>query len=137
MDKGEVVFIDANIFLEVLLDDKRAEECDNFLQKVKNKEIFAITTDFLIYTCLLQLERKIKSPKILTNFIILLGELKGLKIIRPSLSEMYYAVESLTEYKLDFDDNLVVACMISNKIKTIVSLDKHFNKVNLIKRIEP
>ena len=41
------------------------------------------------------------------------------------------------KYKLDFDDSFVVACMIINGTKTLISLDKDFDNVKEIARKEP
>ena len=89
MDKREVVFIDANIFLEVILKDEKNESCKNYLNKIKNNEVMAITSDFIIYTCLLQIERNIKDNEKLKKFILGINSLNGLEIIRPYLKLFY------------------------------------------------
>lgn len=137
MDKGELTFIDANIFLELALEDKNAEKCENLLRKIKNGEIKAKTSDFIIYTCLLQIQQKLKSTKIMKEFVLLINDLSSLEIIRPSLQEIYDAIKISEEYKLDFDDGLVVSCMVNNDIRDLISFDKDFDKVKLIKRNEP
>ena len=48
---GEIKFIDANIFLELMLDDINADKCKNLFYQLKNTEIEAKTSDFIIYTC--------------------------------------------------------------------------------------
>ena len=62
-------FVDANIFLELMLDDKKADICESFFEKIKNEETSFYTSDFIIYTCLLQIEQKIKSLKIMEDEI--------------------------------------------------------------------
>ena len=42
----------------------------------------------------------------------------------------------MKEYNLDFDDALVVASMLANKTKKLVSFDKHFDKISENKIIE-
>lgn len=135
MDK--IKFIDANIFLEIILDDEKSEQCKSFLTKIKNDDIKALTTDFLIYSCLLQIQYKIKSQEKMKQFLSFINELKGLKIIRPSINEMYKACIISKKYNLDFDDSLVVSAMINNNCKYLVSLDNHFDKISIINRIEP
>lgn len=133
----EMKFVDSNIFLELMLDDEKSEQCRLFFEKLKNKEIEARTSDFIIYSCLLQIQYKIKSLKHMKNFILFINEMKGLKIIRPSLEELYNAIVLGERYNLDFDDSLVISVMIKNDIKTILSFDKHFDKVTVVKREEP
>ena len=130
-------FIDANIFLELMLDDEKAIDCKMFFDKLKNGEVEASTSDFIIYTCLLQIQYKFKSLKYLKNFILFINEMKGLRIFRPSLNDIYKSINISEKYKLDFDDSLVVSLMINNNIKELISFDKHFDKVNLIKRETP
>jgi len=137
MDEREIVFIDANIFLEIILKNEKVEECKTLIRKIKNNEVEARTSDFIIYTCLLQIQRKAKSFKIMQGFISLIDELDGLDIIRPSLKEIYEATRISEKYKLDFDDSLVVSCMTNNNIKKLISFDRDFDKVKIIKRVEP
>ena len=137
MDTEKVVFIDANIFLEVILDDEKSTSCETFLKKVLNQEILAKTSDFIIYTCLLQIQQKLKSRELMNRFILFINELKGLEIIRPSLKEMYNAAKISEKHNLDFDDSLVISRIIANDIKTLISFDKHFDKIKSIDRKEP
>lgn len=137
MDKTEIVFIDANIFLEVMLADTKADACKQLFEKLITAQLKALTSDFIIYACLLQIQHKLKSTKAMQMFILFINSLKGLKIIRPSLEEMHEATKTSERYHLDFDDSLVVSCMINNNTKTLISLDKDFDKVNSITREEP
>lgn len=41
--------IDTNIFLELFLNQKRADECEILLNKIANGEIEAVITSFTIY----------------------------------------------------------------------------------------
>lgn len=137
MDQRELIFLDANIFLELVLEDKNAEKCENLIRKIKDQEIKVKTSDFIVYTCLLQIQQKLKSRKLMQEFILFINELKDLEIIRPSLIEIYDAIKISEEYKLDFDDSLVVSCMKNNNIKILTSFDKDFDKVSIIRREEP
>ena len=47
------------------------------------------------------------------------------------------ALDLMIKYKLDYEDSLILQCAFSTKSKEIVSFDKHFDKVQEIKRIEP
>jgi predicted nucleic acid-binding protein len=52
------------------------------------------------------------------------------------LSDMAKATRCIDRWKLDFNDALVVACMVNNNIKTLISLDKDFDKVANLKRMK-
>ena len=56
----EVIFIDANIFLEIFLKDEKSESCKSFLRSLESQGMPAITSDFIVYTCLIQTERNRK-----------------------------------------------------------------------------
>ena len=130
-------FIDANIFLELMLDDKKANICESFFEKIKNEETNFYTSDFIIYTCLLQIEQKIKSLKVMGEFIYFINNLNNLSILRPSIKDIYNSLHISKKYKLDFDDALVVSVMAENNIQNLISFDKDFDKVSMIKREEP
>ncbi len=137
MDGKGLVFIDANIFLEFFLGDAHADVAEIFLKRVRDKEVSAVTSDFIIYTCLLQIQRKVKKVHVMREFILFVNQLDGLTLLRPSLEEIYDAIKMSDTYQLDFDDSLVVSCMRANNIKTLISLDTDFDKVSVIKRISP
>ena len=120
-----------------MLKDEKAEDCKIFFDKLKNEEIEVSTSDFIIYACLLEIQYKYKSPKYLRNFILFINEMKGLRIFRPSIKEIYDSVDIAEKYKLDFDDSLVVSLMINNDIKGLISFDKHFDKISIVKREVP
>lgn len=132
-----VYFIDANIFLEIQLNDEKSGECKEFIRKIDANKIDAVTSDFIVYTCLIQIFNKTKSPEKMNNFMTFLTNLEKLEIIRPSQAVISKAVENTKKYKLDFDDALVVACVTENKIDSLVSFDKDFDKVEDLKRVEP
>ena len=132
-----VYFVDANIFLEVQLKDEKSEECKKFLREIDKDKIDTITSDFVIYTCLIQIQNKLKSPEGMINFMTFLTNLETLEIFRPKQTTILKGIEYSKKYNLDFDDALVVVCMIENNIDTLVSFDKDFDKVKEIKRVEP
>ena len=132
---GEEVFIDANIFLEIFFDDAKAEQCEKFLKNLDSAETTPLTTDFLIYACIIAIENKFKDYKKIENALIFFRNYQNMKILVPSIDELHSAVKITEIGKLDFDDSLVVACMRGYGIKKLASLDKHFDKVKDIKRI--
>lgn len=137
MVEREIVFIDANIFLEIILRDQNSESCKLYLKNIIEGEINAVTSDFIIYTCLLQIQHKLKSISAMNNFLLFLNELQNISILRPNINEIQDTLKISERYKLDFDDSLVVSCMVNNDIKTLISFDKDFDKVHLIKRKMP
>lgn len=133
----KMFFVDANIFLEIALGDERKEECKEILSRVQKNLLNAITSDFIMYTCLLQIESRLKSVEKMQNFLTFLDNMEGMQINSPNNETIYDAFEIMKKYKLDFDDSLVVAIMKSLGLEKLISFDKHFDKVREIKRLEP
>lgn len=134
---AQIIFIDANIFLEIALGDKKSESCKKLLTDVNEGQFLAYTSDFIIYSCLLQIQYKTKDSSLMKNFILFVNSLKNLTVLRPSLSDMTKAVEYRNKYKLDFDDSLVVSSMTNNGIEILITLDTDFNGVSIIKVKQP
>ncbi len=132
-----MLFIDTNIFLEVQFQDARWKECGELLRKVENEEIEALTTDFIVYSIILKIESKTKSIDKIEKFVNALTGISGLRIFHPEYETIRDSLRFVRKYGLDFDDALVVASMIANKVKKLVSFDRGFDKVKEIVRIEP
>ena len=130
-------FIDANIFLEVELQDKRKEECERLLGRIAEGLEEGIISDFIMYSILLQLiSRSTLSKAKDLSFL----EGANIEIIVPDMHTLHNALKVMKSYNLDFDDALVISVMASNKINRLVSFDKDFDRVKdeaLVKRIEP
>ncbi len=132
---GEEIFIDANVFLEIFLKDTKSEECKALLKLLQDKNYKAATTDYVIYSCILQVQNKLKEIKFIKNVLVFFSSYSNLQVLRPSFKDFYDAVEIMESNRLDFDDSLVVACMKNYGITELASLDRHFDKVKGIKRI--
>ena len=130
-------FVDVNVFVELQLNQKRSDESEVFLAKVRNGEINCMISDFLFYVIVITIENK--SEEIVEGIKKITETLgyKGLTFYRPSVSDFQKTQKFMKKYSLDFDDGLVVACMVENNIDTLVSFDKDFDDVKEIKRVEP
>ncbi len=129
-------FVDANIFLEIELMDSGREECRRFFEKIEENKSTALTSDFILYSILIELIKK-STIKRARDFVLFLDTVKNIAIYHPASKTLFTALNRMERYNLDFDDALVVACMLENKIKRLVSFDKHFDKVKEIERLEP
>ena len=70
------------------------------------------------------------------EFLIFINSL-NINIIKPTLNEISKVMGFMEKYNLDFDDGLVISYMVNNNIKNLISFDKDFDKVDIIKRKEP
>lgn len=130
-------FIDSNIFLELELDQKRAFECEKFLDKVRKSLIKATTTCFHVDSILLIMENYGKEPSELRTFLFSLLGYKGLKILSLSLLDRILATKYMKKLGLDLDDAIAYCVMKKLHINRIVSYDKHFDSLTDITRLEP
>ncbi len=129
-------FVDANIFLELLLEQQKAEHCEKFLTKVKNGEEEAAITDFLVDALVLVLESHGRNSDDLATFISSLSAYKGLRIYFLSLVDRLFATRHMKEFGLDFDDATTYQAMKRMNISTLVSFDDDFDKIQGLTRMK-
>ncbi len=55
-------FIDANIFLELALDQDKADDCEFFLKRVQNGGLRGVIKDFLIDAIIIVMENRGENP---------------------------------------------------------------------------
>jgi len=137
MGEEIVRFIDANIFLESILRNPRWEEAEAFLGKISRGTIRGITSDYVVYSVLLRMASVKKDADMMKDFVISLGNMAGLTVVRSTAPILLTTISLMSANGLDFDDSLQVAFMASMGVREIVSFDKHFSKVNDIRRVEP
>jgi len=130
-------FLDANIFLELLLEQQNADHCERFLTRIKDGKDEALITDFLVDAIVLVLERHGKGSAELATFISSLLAYKSLRIYFLSLADRLFATRHMKEFELDFDDATTYQAMKRMNINTLVSFDTDFDSIDGIKRIEP
>jgi len=129
--------IDANIFLEVELKQKRHPECRAYLEKVRDGTVNAITTNFIVDTISILMDNAGCEPDQVRRFILSFLKYKGLSIYDLTLSDRVIATRYMDQHKLDFDDATACAAAVALGEKEIVSMDRHFDRVEGIQRIEP
>ena len=129
--------IDANIFLEVELKQKRIRECRSYLEKVRDGTVTAITTNFIVDTISILMDNSGCEPEQVRRFILSLLKYKGLSVYDLTLSDRVIATQYMERHKLDFDDATACAAVVALGEREIVSMDKHFDRVEGIQRIEP
>mgnify|MGYP000509963277 CR=1 FL=1 len=127
-----MLLIDTNIFLELFLGQKKADECEKFLEKVSEGELEAIVTKFSIHA----IEAMLNDPELILVFLRNLQNSIGIDIYETSMEDEMAASMLMKEIKLDFDDSLQYYIAKKLGVKAIVSYDKHFDKTD-IPRKEP
>jgi predicted nucleic acid-binding protein len=137
MNKSEV-FIDTNIFLRALVGDqvKQAKECVEFLQKVADGKVQAVTSSLVLAEVAWTLKSYYRLEKIqIVPALEAIQSLASLKIVdehRPTRGTDLYA-----NHSVKFIDALIASNpRIESGKMAIVSYDKDFDRLGC-KRIEP
>jgi predicted nucleic acid-binding protein len=119
------------------LDQKRAGECEAFLEHVREGSVQAVITDFTIDTIIVIMENEGKRPTDISLFLSSLLGYGSLDIYFLSLYDRIEATRHMQKFKVDFEDSTVYQAMRSLNVKQVVSFDRHFDKISDIARIEP
>ncbi len=132
-----MIFIDANIFLEIELNQQQAGECKELLTYLETASPCAWINSFLVFSIVLIIQHKTQNKEKTKKFIKILNSYTGLSIYSPTLSTVHDAISEQEKNDLDFDDGLVIACMKELGIQDIVTFDNHFDSIEGINKISP
>lgn len=129
------MLIDTNIFLEVQLNQEKAQQASEILEAVFKNIIHAYITDFTIDSIAIIMEHYNKSSTEIKRFLVSLLAYEGLEFYQLSIFDKIEATEHMSSLQLDFDDACMYQAMQVLKITTIASFDKDFDKIPSIKRL--
>ena len=118
------LLVDTNIFLEILLEQNRAEEAKDLLRKVDQHDFFI--SDFALHSVGLLLLRQ-RKPEIFRQFLSDLISNAGIIQLGLSPSEMEQVIEAAASFRLDFDDAYQYAVAERYEL-AIVSFDSDFDR---------
>lgn len=125
--------IDMNIWLEVLLDQERADECEDFLRLVANGEVTGYITDFTVHGIVVVLERRGRKQQI-KDFLLSLIGFSGLTLIHATLADQVEIAEFAERMGLTYDD--AYQAFFAQRLGVpIVSFDMDFD--GIVERLEP
>jgi predicted nucleic acid-binding protein len=125
-----MLLIDTNIFLELFLGQKKAEDCEKFLEKVSKGELEAVVTKFTIHAA----EAILNNPALIIAFLRNLQNSLGLSIYETSLEDEVASSILMDKIKLDFDDALQYYVAKKLIVDAIISYDKHFDKLDIVRK---
>lgn len=132
-----MLLIDANIFLELLLDQARAQECEDFLNTVEEGSQEALLTDLTLDSILIIMENKGKPPSELATFLSSIAAYRGLRLYWLSLADRIHATAHMSRTELDFEDSATYETGRRLHVDAIVSFDRHFDGLPNLQRLEP
>jgi len=116
--------LDTNIWLEILLKQKKAFGVKRFLESAKPFSFFL--TDFSFYSIGIYLLRS-KKHEVFLKFSEDLLVRGGVKLIRNEMADMINVVKASKSFKLDFDDAYQYAVAEKYDL-TIISFDADFDR---------
>jgi predicted nucleic acid-binding protein len=118
--------VDTNVWLEVLLEQERSDECKEFFQNVETN-LIAIS-EFSLYSIGIILCR-LNKDELFENFLddIMSSFISKIKL---EMDDIKYLVQIRKKYNLDFDD--AYQYVVAEKYSlTIISFDSDFDKTPL------
>lgn len=135
-----MIFLDTNIFLRVLLDDHPhfSSRCRVLLKKVETGQIEAITTDLVIAEVVFVLEAPIQGNLSKATIRQLLLPIVLLPKLSMSSKNLWESIFKLyVDKNVDFTDAYNMVVMNTQGIEKVYSYDRDFDKVRILKRLEP
>jgi predicted nucleic-acid-binding protein len=133
-------FLDTNVILRYLTRDDpvKAERCFELFQRVKRKEVKLTTSEAVLAEVVYVLSSRSvynQTREQVRNLLLPIISLSGLLV--PHRRLFLRALEVYAVTNMDFEDCLSLSHMERLKIKTILSYDRDFDRVNTIQRREP
>ena len=104
---------------------------------MRKGHVEAATTDFIIDSVVLVMEREGKKPSDLSLFLSSLLGYRSLQIQYLSVYDRIEATTHMESFKVDFDDSTTYQAMKNLKANQVKSFDKDLDKIPSIKRFDP
>ncbi|NPV81637.1 MAG: PIN domain-containing protein [Firmicutes bacterium] len=130
--------IDANIILRFLTNDdpQKAEACAVLLEKVERNEHQVWLPDLVLADVIWTLERFYRQSKEkIADLLTPIVSLRGLHC--SSKEAIFLALRLYVRHNIDWTDAFVAAQVILQKVGTIYSYDRDFDRIPELERLEP
>ena len=122
-----MILIDANIYLEVALGQEKAGDCASLLSAISQGKLQATVTSFSMHAVEAALRNGTRTAEFLEN----VQNSRGLRVYATTIAEEQFASALAEKIGRDFDDSLQYFVAKKVGAKAIVSLDGHFNRLDL------
>lgn len=130
--------IDANVILRYLTNDvlNQAEQAGELLARVEAGSEVVFLPDIILADIIWVLEGYYKQPRVLIReWVTTILSLQGLEFSDKNIA--LDALDIYVETGIDWSDAFVASQMQNRGIMEIYSFDKHFDRVDAIKKVEP
>ncbi len=134
-----MLYVDSNVFIYPVIYDlrcERARRSKDLLLKIASGEVTACTS-LLTWDEVVWVVRKLAGAEASIRQGALLLKFPHLKFLGVTESIVLRAQMIMEEYGLKPRDSLHAASAIENGVKTIVSYDEDFERIEGIERVEP
>lgn len=131
MERGGLILVDTNVFLEYLLDRKNAEACGELLARLSRGEVEGAVTRFSLHSI-----EALSDPRSMRLFLSNVDRSLGLSVYDTDTQEEKEAAELAGKTGLDFDDAMQYSVAKRLGAEALVSFDRHFDRLD-VKRVEP
>ncbi len=131
--------IDSNILVYALNQDLPEHlPCKELLIDIVNgKELVSIPS-IVFMECFHALVKAFKYKEVeVKKRLLAIIDSKNINVLDISTSSILFAFEIAEKYRTGGRDSLIAASLLENKIQEIYSHDKDFDKISLLKRIDP
>ncbi len=136
-ERSTKYFIDTNIFLHVLFAQEKEEICGKLLEKINRGEIKGISSPYVLSEIVWkEKESRVPAEEIAKDLSAILS-IQNLSFIQASSDTILQSMVYMREYGLNHVDSVVVATVIKETLKFLVSYDTDFDKVSIVERVEP
>jgi len=128
-----VYLIDISIFLELFLDQQKADSCEELLGQILEGNVNAVVPKFSVHAVEGVLA---DNPRVVGRFLESIGSSINIEIVKTNLSEEREIAEVSQNISLGFDDALQYSVAKRENVEAIISFDSDFDKTDL-ERKEP
>ena len=131
------MILDANVFLEVQLDQAYSDECESLLRSIHRGEREATITDFHVDAIAYLIGEIRDDPNEISIFLASLVGYDALAVRNLTLVDKLKACRIMREEGLDLDDSLAVYAAQSSDSKRLVTMDSDFDGVGGVEVVHP
>lgn len=131
-------FVDTNVFIRLLTNDfpEKADACEEIFRKAVQNEESLFTTDMVITEIVWVLESFYELPKKDVQDKVE-KILNTPNLICPNRELILSALVMYTESNIDYVDAYNALILRSKGIDEVYSYDKHYDRIDWVRRLEP
>jgi len=124
------ITVDTSVFIELLLDQDRAEESESLLDAIGKGRVAAVVSHFTVHA----IEAMLPTQQSVSMFLKDVDTSKGLAIYDTTIADEQSISILSGKIGLDFDDSVQFYVAKRTNSSSIVSFDRHFDACGIPRR---